>query len=111
MQIDLPQTLGYFGGIAAGLAFGILEPPLAAFIAAIPILKMLADPAAPQPVRLVGEMLQGAAKPVGSDGEGTIQLADPHRAWQDLKHLEAPGSPSQPAPGKPLDECQEWSRS
>ncbi len=101
MQIDLPQTLGYFGGIAAGLAFGILEPPLAAFIAAIPILKMLANPAAPQPVRFVGEMLQGAAKPVGSDGEGTIQLADPHRAWQDLKRLEASGSPSQPAPANP----------
>ncbi len=42
-------------------------------------MKMLANPAAPQPVRFVGEMLQGAAKPVGSDGEGTIQLADPHR--------------------------------
>jgi len=72
---------------------------------------MLANTAAPQPVRFVGEMLQGATKPVGSDGEGTIQVADPHRAWQDIKHLEArrgegppgghPGSPSQPVPANP----------
>lgn len=90
LQVDVPQSLGYFGGIAAAVAFGVLEPPLAGFIAAIPVLKMLANPAAPQPLRFVGELLQGAAKPLGSDGEGTIELADPDRAWRDVKRLAQP---------------------
>jgi len=98
VRVDVPQALGYFGGIAAAVAFGVLEPPLAAFIAAIPVLKMLADPAAPQPIRFVGEFLQGAAKPLGSDGEGTIQLVEPERAWQDAKHLVAPAHPATPPP-------------
>ncbi|MCU1616210.1 MAG: hypothetical protein JWO98_3750, partial [Frankiales bacterium] len=29
VQIDVPQTVGYYGGLGAALAFGLLEPPLA----------------------------------------------------------------------------------
>lgn len=45
-QVDVPQSLGYFSGIAAAAAFGFLEPLVAVFIAAVPVLKMRANPAA-----------------------------------------------------------------
>ena len=53
---------------------GLVEPPLAIFIAAIPLLKMLNHPGASAPTRFVGELLEGAAKPVGGSSEVTIQL-------------------------------------
>jgi hypothetical protein len=66
--------LGFFGGIAAGVALGLLEPPLALFIAAVPFVKMLSDQRAPTPMRFIGLLGEGAAKPVGSSGEGTVRL-------------------------------------
>ncbi|MGN6751608.1 MAG: hypothetical protein ACTHJJ_03550 [Intrasporangium sp.] len=84
-RIDVPQSLGYYGGIAAAVGLGVIEPPVGAFIAAIPVLRMLSNSAAPQPVRFVGEVLKGAAKPVGSDGEGTITLTDPEQAWRGVE--------------------------
>jgi hypothetical protein len=89
VQIDVPQSVGYFGGIAAAVALGLLEPPLAAFIAVVPLIKILADPGSPIPVRFVAEILKGAAKPVGSDAEGTVRLAEPARARQETAKLEA----------------------
>jgi hypothetical protein len=77
LQIDVPQTVGYYGGIGAALAFGLLEPPLAAFIAAVPLIKILAERGSPIPVRFLAEVLEGAARPVGSDADGTVRLADP----------------------------------
>jgi hypothetical protein len=88
IEVDVPQTVGYFGGIAAAVALGVLEPPLAAFIAAVPLVKILADPGSPIPVRLVAEVITGAAKPVGSDGEGTVRIADAARAEQDTHDAE-----------------------
>lgn len=88
LEVDLPQTVGYFGGIGAAVALGLLEPPLAAFIAAVPLVKILADPGSPIPVRLVAEVIKGAAKPVGSDGEGTVRIADAERAEQDTHGAE-----------------------
>ena len=41
VEIDIPRTLGYYGGIGAAVAFGVLEPPIAVFIAALPVIKML----------------------------------------------------------------------
>jgi len=41
VEIDIPRTLGYYGGISAAVAFGVLEPPVAVFIAALPVIKML----------------------------------------------------------------------
>jgi len=92
-QVDVPQSLGYFSGIAAAVAFGFLEPPVAVFIAAVPMLKMLANPA---PQRFVEEMLQGAAKPVGSDGEGTA------KAPSSSPTPTAPGRTSNDSPSRRL---------
>ena len=74
VEIDWPRTIGYYGGIGLATAFELIEPPLAIFIAAIPLLKMLNHPGASAPTRFVGELLDGAAKPVGGSSEATIQL-------------------------------------
>lgn len=100
-RVDVPQSLGYFGGIAAAVGLGVLEPPVGAFIAAVPLLRMLANPAAPQPVRFVGEVLKGAAKPVGSDGEGTVTLTDPEQAWRGVKRALDLGHAAPPSDGAP----------
>lgn len=88
VAIDVPQTVGYFGGLAAAVALGLLEPPLAAFIAAVPLVQILSDPGSPVPVRFLAEVLLGAAKPVGSDAEGTVHLAEPGRARRDVAAAE-----------------------
>ncbi|MFP5346298.1 MAG: hypothetical protein ACLGIA_04645 [Actinomycetes bacterium] len=80
VEIDVPQSLGYYAGLGAAVAFGVLDPPVALFIATIPVFKMLGDEGNPQPVRFVGQLLQGAGKPVGSDGQGTVRLVEPRRA-------------------------------
>lgn len=77
LRVDWPRSLGYFGGTAVAVAFGIIEPPLGLFIVAIPFLKMLNRPQAPLPVRFVGQMLDGASKPVGGDTEATVELHTP----------------------------------
>jgi hypothetical protein len=76
VEVDVPRSVGYFGGLAAALSLGLIEPPLALFIAAVPAFKALTNTALPRAVRVVGEVLEGAAKPVGSDAEGVIQLRD-----------------------------------
>jgi hypothetical protein len=94
LQIDVPQTVGYYGGIGAALAFGLLEPPLAAFIAAVPLIKILAERGSPIPVRFLAEVLEGAARPVGSDADGTVRLADPDRAQRDIQRVKAAAEPA-----------------
>jgi hypothetical protein len=74
IEIDWPRTIGYYGGISLALAFEIIEPPLAIFIGAIPLLKMLNHPGASRPTRFIGQVLEGAARPVGGSSEATIQL-------------------------------------
>lgn len=74
--IDVPRSLGYFGGVAAATALGLVDPPLAAFIAAVPLLKVLTHRSLPMPVRFVGETLEGASKPVGGDDDGYVKLED-----------------------------------
>src|SRR5438552_4535476 len=74
LEIDWPRTIGYYGGIGLAIAFELIEPPLALFIAAIPLLKMLNHPKASRPTRFVGQLLEGVAKPVGGSSEATIQL-------------------------------------
>jgi hypothetical protein len=76
LEIDVPRSVGYFGGLAAAVGLGLIEPPLAVFIAAVPVFKALTNTALPRAVRVVGEVLEGAAKPVGSDAEGVVQLKD-----------------------------------
>ena len=79
VEVDVPRSVGYFGGLAAAVGLGLIEAPLAVFIAAVPVFKTLTNTALPRPVRVVGEVLEGAAKPVGSDAEGVIQLEDQRR--------------------------------
>lgn len=76
VEIDWPQTIGYYGGLGLALTLGLIEPPLAIFIAAVPLFKMLNNPDASKASRFVGQVLEGAAKPVGSSAEATIQLTD-----------------------------------
>ncbi len=75
VEVDVPRSVGYFGGLAA-VGLGFIEPPLALFVAAGPVFKALTDSALPRAVRIIGEVLEGAAKPVGSDADGVIQLGD-----------------------------------
>lgn len=77
LTVDVPRSLGYYGGIGAALALGVLDPPLAVFIAAVPAMKMLMNAHAPQAVRFVGQVFDGASQPVGGDAAGTIRLAEP----------------------------------
>lgn len=74
VEIDWPRSIGYYGGIGLAVAAGMLEPPVAIFIAAVPFLKMLNHPKASRPTRFVAQVLDGAAKPVGGDAGATIQL-------------------------------------
>ncbi len=94
LEIDIPRTLGYYGGISAAVAFGVLEPPVAVFIAVVPLIKMLSTRVAPPPLRFLAQMLQGAGKPVGSDGQGTIRLNDPEQARHDIDHIKSGSAPS-----------------
>jgi len=96
VQIDVPQAVGYYSGIGVGLALGILEPPLAAFIAAVPLIKILAERDS-FPARFVGELLEGAAKPIGGDAEGTVRVVDPDPTAGGTEALEAA---VKPAPAK-----------
>jgi hypothetical protein len=77
VKIDWPRTTGYYGGIGIAVACGLIDPPLGLFIAAIPFLKMLNRPDASRASRLTGQLLDGAAQPVGGDGKGTITLVAP----------------------------------
>ena len=77
VEVEWPLTVGYYGGIALAVAFELIEPPLALFVAAIPFLKMLNQPGASQPTRLVSQLLQGMAKPVGGDSPSSIRLTTP----------------------------------
>lgn len=74
LEIDWPRTIGYYGGVGLALTFELVEPPLALFIAAIPLLKLLNRPDFSRPARFVGQLLEGAARPVGGSAESTIQL-------------------------------------
>lgn len=68
VAIDWPRTLGYYGGISVAVAFEVINPPLAIFVAAIPLFTMLDLPRAPRPVRFVAQVLQGASMPLGGGG-------------------------------------------
>lgn len=74
VEVDWPRTIGFFGGIGAAIALEMIEWPVALFIAAVPFVKMLNQPKAALPVRVVSHVYQGAALPVGGDAESTIRL-------------------------------------
>ena len=71
------MAIGYYGGIGLALALEMMEPPLALFIAAIPILKVLNRPRASWPTGLSSQLLHGVTSPDGHDGASPIQLSTP----------------------------------
>lgn len=75
-QVDWPRSAGYFGGVGLATALGLLDPPVALFIAAVPFIKMLNRADAATPLRYIGQFFEGMAQPVGGDAQGTITLAE-----------------------------------
>jgi hypothetical protein len=74
VEVDIPKSIGYFGGIGLAIWAGVIEPPLGMFIAAIPLVKLLNRPRATRPEQAVFGLVDGAAKPVGGDGEGVVRF-------------------------------------
>ena len=85
LKIDVPRSLGYYGGIAVAVGVGVIDPPLALFIAAIPAMKMLMNSQAPTAMRFIGQVFDGAAQPLGGDAQGTVRLDDDAAAAQAKK--------------------------
>lgn len=75
VQIDWPRTLGYFGGAAAAVAFGVVEAPLGLVIAAAPFARLLNNPRTPRQARFVGQVVEGAVMPIGGEDDGIIQIS------------------------------------
>lgn len=75
VEVDWPRSIGYFGGVTLATALGIIEPPIAIFIAAVPFFRAFIRPSAPRPVRFTGQVLAGAAIPVGGGGRAAIEPA------------------------------------
>lgn len=75
IEIDWPRSLGFFGALGAAVALDLVPVAIAGFVAAVPFLKLLNRPDASTPQRFVGHLVDGAAKPVGGDSEGTIRWA------------------------------------
>ena len=93
LKIDVPRSLGYYGGIAVAVGVGVIDPPLALFIAAIPAMKMLMNSQAPTAMRFIGQVFDGAAQPLGGDAQGTVRLDDDAAAAaQAKKDQDGPGS-------------------
>ena len=91
IEIDWPQSIGYYGGVALATALGMIEPPVAIFIAAVPLFKLLNRPEAFRPVRFVGQVLEGASKPVGGDGSATVRLVDDNKPARNQLTAHQPG--------------------
>ncbi len=75
IEIDWPRSLGFFGALGAAVALDLVPVAIAGFVAAVPFLKLLNRPDASTPRRFVSHLVDGAAKPVGGDSEGTIRWA------------------------------------
>ena len=74
MEVDVPRTTGYYVGVGAAVAFGLIEWPVAIFIAAIPVVKMMQSRRLPAPLQFAVHLFDGASQPVGGDSEGTVRL-------------------------------------
>ena len=75
VEIDWPRSIGFFGALGAAVALDLVPVAIAGFVAAVPFLKLLNRPDASTPRRFVSHLVDGAAKPVGGDSEGTIRWA------------------------------------
>ena len=81
IEVDWPRSIGFFGAIGAAVALDLVSMPIAVFVAAVPFLKLMNRPNAPKPQQFFSHLVDGAAKPVGGDAEGTVRwAAKPPRA-------------------------------
>lgn len=75
VEVDWPRSIGFFGALGIAVALDLVSMPIAVFVAAVPFLKMMNRPNAPAPQRFFSHLVDGAAKPVGGDSEGTVRWA------------------------------------
>ena len=75
IEVDWPRSIGFFGAIGAAVALDLVSMPIAIFVAAVPFLKLMNRPNAPRPQQFFSHLVDGAAKPVGGDSEGTVRWA------------------------------------
>jgi len=75
IEVDWPRSIGFFGALGAAVALDLVPIAVAAFVASVPFLKLLNRPDAPKPQRFISHLVDGAAKPVGGDSEGTVRWA------------------------------------
>src|SRR5437588_4178663 len=75
IQVDWPRSIGFFGALGAAVALDLVPIAVAAFVASVPFLKLLNRPGAAKPQRFLSHLVDGAAKPVGGDSEGTVRWA------------------------------------
>lgn len=97
VSVDWPRSMGYFGGVGLAVAVGLVDPPLALFIAAVPFLRMLNTPGARASIRFGAQVIEGMAKPVGGDAEQTVSLTLRARGSWPLRAVEVPAA-SRPRP-------------
>jgi hypothetical protein len=93
VDVDIPRSLGFFGGIAAALAFDLIAPEIAIFAAAVPFVKLLKRKNASKPERAIAGIIEGAAKPVGGDAEATVRPSwvDEEKEKEEQEAAEAHG--------------------
>ena len=80
IDVDWPKTLGFYGGLAAALAFELIAPELIAFVAIVPIVKLFKRKRATKPERFAAAVIEGAAKPLGGDAQEVMRPS-----WTDEK--------------------------
>ncbi|HEX3594607.1 MAG TPA: hypothetical protein VGL81_28270 [Polyangiaceae bacterium] len=83
IDVDWPRAVGFYGGIVAAVAFDLIAPPLALFVAIVPLLKLLKRKDATVVEKAVAAVLEGASKPVGGDAEAVVRPA-----WADAEQEE-----------------------
>jgi hypothetical protein len=83
IDIDYAKSLGFYGGIGMAVAFGIVAPELAAFVALVPLLKLFKRKNAGIAEKFGAAVLEGAAKPLGGDAEEVVRPA-----WEDDQEAE-----------------------
>ena len=75
IAVDWPRSIGFFGALGVAAAMDLVPLPIAIFVGAVPFLKLLDDPNSSFPRRFFSHLVDGAAKPVGGDSEGTVRWA------------------------------------
>jgi hypothetical protein len=87
VTLNVPRSLGYYGGVALAVMGGVIEPPLGVLIAATPLLKRLTHRALPVVVRFAAEALDVISRPMGSDHDAVSQLDELRKLEQEALEI------------------------